>query len=75
MPWTQEEEEAYIFEQNIKDKSVKQLEKEIIDRISILNSNELKDILWKIYNITQNRAEQAMIEDNTLGIGELDRKE
>ena len=57
MPWIQEEEEAYIFEQNIKDKSVKQLEKEIIDRISILNSNELKDVLWKIYNITEDRKE------------------
>ena len=38
MSWTQEEEEAYIFEQSIKKKSVKQLEQEIIDRISVLNS-------------------------------------
>ena len=57
MPWTQEEEHAYIFEQIIKNQSVKQLEKEIIGRISVLNSNELQDVLWKIYNITEDRKE------------------
>ena len=55
MSWTQEEEEAYIFEQSIKKKSVKQLEQEIIDRISVLNSEELKDVIWKIYNIVEDR--------------------
>ena len=55
MSWTQEEEEAYIFEQSIKKKSVKQLEQEIIDRISVLNSEELKDVIWKIYNIVEDK--------------------
>ena len=55
MSWTQEEEEAYIFEQSIKKKSVKQLEQEIINRISVLNSEELKDVIWKIYNIVEDR--------------------
>ena len=59
MPWTQEEEHAYIFEQNIKNQSVKQLEKEIIGRISVLNSNELQDVLWKIYNITEEKNVQS----------------
>ena len=54
MSWT-EEEEAYIFEQSIKKKSVKQLEQEIIDRISVLNSEELKDVIWKIYNIVEDK--------------------
>ena len=55
MSWTQEEEEVYIFEQSIKKKSVKQLEQEIIDRISVLNSEELKDVIWKIYNIVEDK--------------------
>jgi len=55
MSWTQEEEEAYIFEQSIKKKSVKQLEQEIIDRISVLNSEELIDVIWKIYNIVEDK--------------------
>ena len=55
MSWTQEEEEAYIFEQSIKKKSVKQLEQEIINRISVLNSEELKDVIWKIYNIVEDK--------------------
>ena len=55
MSWTQEEEEAYIFEQSIKKKSVKKLEQEIINRISVLNSEELKDVIWKIYNIVEDK--------------------
>ena len=55
MSWTQEEEEAYIFEQSIKKKSVKQLEQEIIDRLSVLNSEELIDVIWKIYNIVEDK--------------------
>ena len=55
MSLTLEEEEAYIFEQSIKKKSVKQLEQEIIDRISVLNSEELKDVIWKIYNIVEDK--------------------
>ena len=55
MSWTQEEEEVYIFEQSIKKKSVKQLEQEIIDRISVLNSEELIDVIWKIYNIVEDK--------------------
>ena len=55
MSWTQEEEEAYIFEQSIKKKSVKQLAQEIINRISVLNSEELKDVIWKIYNIVEDK--------------------
>ena len=55
MSWAQEEEDAYIFEQSIKKKSVKQLEQEIIDRISVLNSEELKDVIWKIYNIVEDK--------------------
>ena len=46
MSWTQEEEEAYIFEQSIKKKSVKQLEQEIIYLIYIyvdeLNNNAIQ---------------------------------
>jgi len=53
MPWDQEEEEAYLFEEGTKNKSVKQLEKEIKDKISVLNADELKDVLWKIYSITE----------------------
>ena len=57
MPWDQQEEEAHIFEQSTKNKSVKQLEKEIKDRISVLSADELKDVLWKVYYIVENRKE------------------
>ena len=55
MPWDQQEEEAHIFEQSTKNKSVKQLEKEIIDRLSVLNIDELKDVLWKVYYIVRDK--------------------
>jgi hypothetical protein len=45
----------------------------IRERLDILESNWKKEI-GPLQNIDSKVAEQAMIEDNTLGIGELDKE-